>query len=81
MFSGMFHLNKDQLKQYIIYAVLALAVLINTAIIYSPFIPQNINLEVNDTALSTITAPRYIEFESRQDKICLLYTSPSPRDS
>ena len=65
----MFHLNKDQLKQYMIYAVLALSVLINTAIIYSPFIPQNINLEVNDTALSTITAPRYIEFESRQDKI------------
>ncbi len=65
----MFHLNKDQLKQYMIYTVLALAVLINTAIIYSPFIPQNIDLEVNDTALSTITAPRYIEFESRQDKI------------
>ena len=61
--------SKDQLKQYMIYTVLALAVLINTAIIYSPFIPQNIDLEVNDTALSTITAPRYIEFESRQDKI------------
>ena len=49
--------------------MLALAVVINTIIIFSPFVPQNINLEVNDIALTTITSPRYIEFESKQDQL------------
>tara|TARA_B100000131_G_scaffold314835_1_gene352290 strand:+ start:34 stop:2142 length:2109 start_codon:yes stop_codon:yes gene_type:complete len=68
MFSGIFYINKNQYSTYTIYALLALAVVINTIIIFSPFIPQNINLEVNDIALTTITSPRYIEFESKQDQ-------------
>ncbi|MBH38371.1 hypothetical protein CL658_05000 [bacterium] len=68
MFSGIFHINKKQLNRYAIYGLLALSIIINTAIIYSPFIPQNIDLEINDIALSTITSPRYLEFESNSDK-------------
>ncbi|MBI60271.1 hypothetical protein CL657_03535 [bacterium] len=69
MFSGKLQINSNVFKQYAIYGLLALAVVLNTAIIYSPYIPQNIDLKINDVAITTITSPRYLEFESRLDAL------------
>jgi putative nucleotidyltransferase with HDIG domain len=69
MFSGIFYINNKQFNRYAIYGLLLACILFNSGVIYSPFIPKNIDLEVNDIAVSTITSPRYLEYESKQDRI------------
>lgn len=38
-------------------------------IVFSPYIPYNISYKVNDTATQTIVSPRFLQFESHEDKL------------
>jgi putative nucleotidyltransferase with HDIG domain len=44
-----------------------LGIMFVTFVIFSPYIPHNINLKVGDVAPLTVASPRYIEFESEKD--------------
>jgi cyclic-di-AMP phosphodiesterase PgpH len=52
-----------------LYAILSVAgLLFLTTLVFSPFIPYSITLKIGDIAHTTIEAPRFIEFESIEDK-------------
>ena len=42
---------------------------------------KTLSLTINDNAELVIRAPERLSVEKIQDFICLLYTSPSPRDA
>ena len=44
-----------------------LGIILITAVVFSPYIPHNVNLKVGDVAPVTVVSPRYIEFESEKD--------------
>ena len=57
------------LKRITLLAVLGLYTLIISAIVFSPYLPENINLVAGDIAPENIVSPKYLEFESAEDKI------------
>ena len=69
MLTGISSLNSKLTPKLAFYALITVFVLCISLIIYSPFIPKNIHLNIGDTALSTITSPQIIEFESTSDKL------------
>jgi cyclic-di-AMP phosphodiesterase PgpH len=53
-----------------IYIILVIgAILIITFLSFSPYIPYSVSLNVGDVASATISSPRYLEFESKEDKL------------
>ena len=53
-----------------VYSALAiLGLLLVASIVFSPYIPYSISLNVNDIAKQTIISPRFIEFQTLEDKL------------
>lgn len=46
-----------------------LGLLAMSFVIFSPSIPYDVKLETGDMALKTVVAPRFIEFQSREDRV------------
>ncbi|RAP27304.1 hypothetical protein DID78_06250 [Candidatus Marinamargulisbacteria bacterium SCGC AG-343-D04] len=69
MFSGKIFRIRSLFTSFSPLLIIGLFVVVSAIIIYSPFIPKNINLNIGDTCIETITAPYYLEFESSQDKL------------
>ena len=68
MFSGKISFNSDKLKRFTVSGLLLLFAVILSAIVFSPFLPQNIDLSAGDIAPKNIVSPRHLEFESSEDK-------------
>ncbi len=64
----LFNHSRLRIKPYLLIGNILLFVTLNAIIIYSPFIPKNIELSINDISDTTITSPRYLAFESSVDK-------------
>ncbi len=64
----LFNNSRLGIKPYLLIGNILLFIILNSIIIYNPFIPKNIELSINDVSDITVTSPRYLAFESSVDK-------------
>ena len=68
MLNGIISFNPDVVKKLLNTLLVLVGLIILSLVLFTPYIPDSISINQGDITKQTITSPRYITFESKQDK-------------